>query len=317
MTPTYEQLWQAGEKLADAKRMQSAKVKFDAILSLDMAPDDRALALYNTGAFYLEHLGDGIQARHFYEATVNHYEENPQLKSDFGVRKFLGWAYENLMILSLSYQEYDDWAEKLRAVSPEEGILQGQVPVIHEKQEAGMPWSDMMRMISGSCYNRNDPANDPGKYGFGAGVLQLLLENRKRLRLSREDWSTALYEYGALMQKMSMVSLRAMEVQENIDAHECKFYIDNARSRVDEYLATNQPNEVIQKLSTSTDELLGMLQADLDANSQPWQPAEPGRDQGPLPITQSPKAFLVFSCLFSVAIFLSALFIGGKIAGWW
>ena len=317
MTPSYEQIWQAGEKLADAKRMQSAKVKYDAVLSLDLAPDDRALALYNTGAFYLEHLGDGIQARHFYEATVNHYEENPQLKSDFGVRKFLGWAYENLMILSLSYQEYDDWAEKLRVVSPEEGILQGQVPVIHEKQEAGMPWSDMMRMISGSYYNRNDPANDPGKYGFGAGVLQLLLENRKRLRLSREDWSTALYEYGALMQKMSMVSLRAMEVQENIDAHECKFYIDNARSRVNEYLASNQPNDVIQKLSTSTDELLDMLQADRDANSQPWQPAEPEQEYVPLPLTRGAKPFNIVSCLLTLALLGILVFTIGKIFGWW
>jgi hypothetical protein len=262
-------------------------------------------------------MGEGIQAKDFFEATVNYYEEHPQLKSDFGVRKFLAWAYENLMILSLSFQEYEDWAEKLRSVSPEEGILKGQVPLIHENQEAGMPWSDMMRMISGGYYNRNDPANDPGKYGFGAGVLQLLLENRKRLRLSREDWSTALYEYGALMQKLGMISLRAMEVQGHIDPHECRFFLENGRVRVDEYLAANQPNDVIQKLSTSMDELLGMMSGESGPGFQTWQPAEPEPEDAARPLMQRPKAAFTFTCLATLAIFVGAWFIAGKFAGWW
>jgi hypothetical protein len=301
------QFWEVCEQLANAKRMQSAKMKYEELLDMDLDVEARALAIYNTGVFYLNNLGNGIQARQLFKDVVNFYEENPHLKVNSNVGKYLAWAYENLMLLSLSYDEYDDWAEHLRAVSPEEDILKGQVPIIREKQEAGMPWSDMMIMISSGYYDRNDPAQDPGKYGFGAGTLQLLLENRKRLRLSGEDWATALYEYGALMIKLNMESTRAMEVQGFIYPQECRFYLENGRDRLDEFLASNQPNDAIQKLSKSLVEMLEM-------SSQGGQGLAPV--ETPYPVAQKG---LPLSCVFVFAIPIAILFVFylGRWLHWW
>ncbi len=114
----------------------------------------------------------------------------------------------------------------------------------------------MMRMIASSYYRRNDPAADAGLYGRAAGIYQLLLENRRSLRLNREEWSEVLYEYGALMQKLNMVATRAMEQSGSSDPAECRFFLEQARSRIDEFVAANTPNDAIASLSESTDKML-------------------------------------------------------------
>lgn len=263
------------DDLALEGRTSSAKASFDKALSMDgelaLPPAERALLLYNTGVFYLDKLADGVRARSLLASTVDHFREHPEVESDPRVGNLLPFAYEDLMLLSLSFDEYDQWADELRRARPDEGILAGQVPVVHKQRDEGMPWSDTMRMIASGYYRRNDPAADKGLYGRAAGIYQLLLENRRSLRLNREEWSEVLYEYGALMQKLNMVATRAMEQSGNIDPAECRFFLEQARSRIDEFVAANTPNDAIKFLSESIDESLKVAAQPNRGQSAPYR----------------------------------------------
>lgn len=303
------------EDQARAGRVRSAKTKFDKAMGMDgneaLPPAERALVLYNTAVFYLDHVADGVQARAMSNAAVGHFRQHAELQSDPTVGDLLPFAYENLMLLSLSFDEYDQWADELRRVRPDEGILVDQVPVIHKQRDEGMPWSDMMRMIASSYYRRNDPAADAGLYGRAAGVYQLLLENRRTLRLNREQWSEVLYEYGALMQKLTMVATRAMEQSGRVDPEECRFFLEQARRRIDEFTAANPPNDAVKSLSDSTDKLLAM-------SSQ--QEQESGAHRAPSrPIdleTLTPRQF-ASSCLPPLVIAGIVTLVIGKLLGLW
>ncbi len=43
------------------------------------------------------------------------------------------------MLLSLSYDEYDQWADRLRRLQPDSEILVVQFPRAHELRERGQP----------------------------------------------------------------------------------------------------------------------------------------------------------------------------------
>lgn len=314
MNQRFMDLWKNGDQLLTGRRAKSAKANFDEILLLDLTIIERTMALYNIAVYYMDELGNGMVAKQYLEEAITNYDANPELLTNEKTGYLFGWALENLMGLALSFDEYDQWADRLRVVSTNEGILLGQVPVIHEAMEAGKPWSEVMVMLASAYYNRNDPAQDAGKYGRAAGIFDLLLENRKRLRVSRDHWVYALYEYGALMQKLSMLSVRAMEVQGSVDYEECRFYLINAKQRLDEFLATNQPTDALQILAKNLDELLEMSN---QTPSVSWQPIMPTNQYTPMPLTPGSRPFNLLSCLLNLVILGALFFFAGKLFNWW
>ncbi len=133
-------LWQ---DQARAGRVWSAKNKYDKAMGMDgneaLPPAERALVLYNTAVFYLDNVSDGVKTRDMLGEVVGHFGRHPELEGDATVGDLLPFAYENLMLVSLSFDEYDKWADELRRARPDEGILAGQVPVVHEQRDGGMP----------------------------------------------------------------------------------------------------------------------------------------------------------------------------------
>ncbi len=292
------------EGQAKGGRIASAKGLFDQLLDLDLPPAERALTIYDSAVFNWDYLGNGTEARDLFNRTLEHFAEYPEARTDARVANLTAYAFENQMLLSLSFDEYDKWADELRRIRPDEGILQGQLPTAHQQRDEGQPWSAVMRMIASSYYRRNDPASDPGLYGRGAGVYQLLLENRRTLRLNREEWSEVLYEYGALMHKMTMVATRAMEQQGRVYSGECRFYAELARSRIDEFVLANPPNDGIKSLSRNTDELLAISSdndrapADLTADS-----ASPARVVGGRQLAGSCLLRLILAVIIALLIY--------------
>lgn len=313
MNPRLLELLETVEKLAEAGRVQSARGISDGVLIMELDPEARALALYDLAVFSWDYLADGLKARELFDQVIQHYQAHPELKADARAGKFLAYACENRMLLSLSYDEYDEWAGELRPLSPDEAILQGQVPVVHETRNAGMPWSDILQMIARSHYDRNDPKLDAGMYGRAAGTYQLLLENRRTLRLNREDWSRVLYEYGALMEKLSMVSTRAMEEAGHVYPDEFRFYLDLARTRIDEFVQSNQPTDTITFISNSVNEMLEMA----SQGERGLAPMEVPHPAGVHPLPDPGRPRLVMSCLTTLIVIGIFAFVVGKSLGWW
>ena len=192
-------------QLIEQGRLRDAVESCQAIRRQSSEPFLQVAACFEAGVLYWTQIGNGVEARrHFQEA----YELTQQVvyANPLAVRPAPG-ACENMMILSLSYEEYRRWADRLRRLSPREAILAQQRPRIHEMQEAGHPWSQAMEWIA-SGYYHPDPARDPGQPACAAWIFHLMLEHRKELRLDRRKHWTAAASYAALEDVAALCHVR-------------------------------------------------------------------------------------------------------------
>ncbi len=220
-------------------------------------PIGRLLAAYNLGGAFWASIGDGVNARKFYKIAVEEAENIGLTKVRELLPSIVANACENLMHLSLTYEEYFEWSEKLRKLDPTDDVLRGMVPHIREAQEKGIQWAQTLESIACECYNRNDPSLDRGEYARAVSTYELILRNRKNMRLPREAWSRIIYEYGALAIKVADDAFRKMErSQQTLSISEFVFVAQNARPFVDEYLAANQPDDKIKFLQEHLDRFL-------------------------------------------------------------
>lgn len=69
----------------------------------------RSLAAYNLGALYWGEIGDGVRARPLFEETIRLCQRTEAARD----KRLAANAAENLMHLSLSFEECEIWAEYL------------------------------------------------------------------------------------------------------------------------------------------------------------------------------------------------------------
>lgn len=238
--------------LSARRRFRSALKMLEQTRDMSNKPGVSLICTYNLGTIHWSELGNGLAARDCFMEAVNIARSGHLPIEDDTVRILLANSCENLMLLSLSYGEYEDWSSQLWELQPNNDILRGQVPIFRKAHDEGHPWSDMLQSIAVSYYNRNDPATDPGRYGCGASTWHLFLSNRKMLRVNREEWSNAIYEYGALIMRVASDAMLQMEKSlEGVDTDECLFIVDTAVKLVDEYLIANPYDERIKKLQSN------------------------------------------------------------------
>jgi hypothetical protein len=256
-------------ELRDRKQFRSAMqlLEQQPLKFADTNPGYAVLCAYNLGAMQWADVGDGVAARDSFQIAVNIIRSGRLPMTDDTVQTLLANSCENLMLMSLSYEEYGEWCRQLQALQPKNNILLGQVPFVKKAQEEGTPWYEMLQSIAMTYYNRNDPKNDPGRYGCGASTWRILLANRKMLRVKREDWGTAVYEHGALTMRMVSDAIIAMEKDPvNYKPDECLFIIDKAIEFADEYLVTDANDERITKLLSNFSEFCEAVRSEQPLN---------------------------------------------------
>ena len=237
-------------KMLDEKRPFEAKGLFESLLPHLDAPAERGIISYNLGALTRSSLGDGLQARNFFQQAV------PALKADSGntpeAREMQANAFENLMLLSLSYEEYESWAVQLRAIRLDEPILLDQYPTVEGFKQRGLPWSDVLGMIACSYYSRDPGRVDPGLYGEAAATYHLILANRRALRLKREEWAQAIVEYTALCIRLGNDTLNsASRYYPLLNPRPYLPIGAAAKAFIKEYLLSNPTDRAILKMQDS------------------------------------------------------------------
>ncbi len=238
--------------LHDTKRFRSALNELQRTHDTSRNPENLLLITYNMGAIHWWELGNGQRARELFLETVRIIRGEQLQSDDEIVKTILANNYENLMLLSLSYEEYESWSQQLRKIQPDNHIFLDQVPVFLNAQEEGHPWSDMLQDIARSYYNRSDANSDRGYYGCGASIWHLLLTNRKVLRVGRENWKDAVFEFGALALRITSDAKIAMERStQGYDPSECLFIIDPAIQFVEEYLSVDPNDKQLEELKTT------------------------------------------------------------------
>jgi tetratricopeptide (TPR) repeat protein len=196
MTKELQRLLTQAFRMVDQKRSFEAKGIFEILLPYLDSPAQKAVLLYQLGALGRSSLGDGIEARRLFQEVVKISKVDSGRTAE--VHEVHADASENLMLLSLSYDDYESWAAELRAIRPHEPILLDQYPQFERFKEEGRPWSDILHMIACSYYSRDPGRVDPGLYGEAAATYHVILENRRTLRIRREDWAQDIAEHTAL-----------------------------------------------------------------------------------------------------------------------
>ena len=212
-------------------------------------PLDKVFTAYNLGVIFWATIGNGENARKFFKLSVENAEEFGVNKVQKVLPSMVANACENLMHLSLTYDEHFEWVEKLRKLDSTDDVLRGLVPKIQEMQQRGIPWSHVLELLANNVYNREDPKLDRGEYARAVSTYHLILLNRKSMRLPREDWSRIIYEYGTLALRVSsdMANLLQHSRQPKIIA-EFLFVVQDAKPFVDEFLAANPSDKNAQFL---------------------------------------------------------------------
>ena len=238
------------EQLVDAKRPLAAIQMLEPIPAKVSDPATRGMVLYNLGCLYRSSVGNGVRGRSCFIEVCEQAARAPVLHDT--IRTLWSNACENLMLLSLSYDEYVRWAAELRRLHPSADILRGQVPQIIALRDRGLPWSHAMATMAEGYYSRSDPQHDVGMYGDAASLFHLLLTHRKELRLGWEDWKRAVNEYGRLCLRLGAdTALAAEKKNPMIVPREFVPIVADALPTVEEYLNANPKDAAIGEMRDS------------------------------------------------------------------
>jgi hypothetical protein len=266
-------LLEDGRSLLDQRRLTLAAKAFEEARSLARIPYRRALATYYLGLVYWVGFGDGVAARREFLASVSDFERHGYVKRPDLLSEHAG-AVENGMLCALSFEEFEELAAKLRALKPAEPILAGLVPLVREARERGEPWSDQLFLIASGYYNK-DRKLDVGRYGEAKSTYHLLLANRRALRLRREDWRIAVFEYCAVAMGLSQNCLKASlgDAFQN-SPEEFLPILTDALPLVDEYLAAHPGDEETKRQRDQIAEIVATLREGWAESSKPTPPRE-------------------------------------------
>lgn len=241
-------LFEDAESFADRRRLLPAVQALEEARRLTQIPLRRTWASYNLGAIHWHLLGNGLAARSEFLACIaefdaHGYGQHPKL------RFMHANALENAMLCSLSFDEFENLAAQLHALTPGVPILTGLVPEVREARERGDSWSELLFSLAANYYNRNDPKQDVGRYGEAKSTYHLILAHRRELRVSREDWRMALLEYCALSMRMAGDCMMARGGDS--DSHSPEEFLPiltEAIPLADEYLTLNSGDDDLKKV---------------------------------------------------------------------
>jgi len=249
MTMTMASALDAVNMLIKQRRIRSAIDTLRELHDGTLQPESQALTAFQCAVVYWSEAGDGESARAMFNAACR-LCNSPQLSQSTPAQRIRANCCENMMLLSLSETEYQLWVDELTKLQPQNPILRDHPPKFRKWLDEGKPWVDVMQSLAATFYNRNDPARDRGLYGCAASLWQLVLKNRKSLRLTRDDWRTAVYEHAVLAMRMAQHAGQEMERQTRMPAriHEFIFIAEAAEPFVEEFLAANPSDPMILEL---------------------------------------------------------------------
>ena len=214
------------------------------------------MANYSLGEIHWHKLGNGVSARSCYQACIDDFEKHGYGQSP-DLRTVHANSLEKAMLCALSFDEFEDLAGRLRAISPRAPILSGLLPEVRTGRERGESWTRRLFALAASNYNRTDPRRDAHHYGEAKSAYQLMLANRPSLRVTREDWRMAIYEnsFLALQLTNDCIAARGGDDDRN-SPDEFLPILTETIPMVDEYLRFNPGDEDLVKVRANMERIV-------------------------------------------------------------
>lgn len=160
----------------------------------------KILCFYTLVETYTMSTCEGELGRLWGGAVLDYLDKHPQIIPEL---PFLRDVMEDMYVklcdimsmLALSYDEYMTYMERVKNVRPWTELQAGQVKLIQSMKEEGHAWHTNIMLLMGR-YIGNDFGQSPSNSN-AAALGQLMLQNRRRLRLPRTVLDTLLQNYPA------------------------------------------------------------------------------------------------------------------------
>jgi hypothetical protein len=235
------------EGLMDARRLHSAL----SLLTVGAARwGGLSLLSYNLGALHYCFLGDGDHARELFQVALA-----APMTPDPSEARTRAAAAENLMLLSLSYDEYERWAEELKRLQPQNPILSGHRPTVLQAQESGHAW---WVVLGGNALMHHNP-RDPRavrRSSEAAATWQLLVTHRKELRVDPVEARRAVICYASELIDHACECGKAMEAAGWDDPSEFSFVLHPVQAALRDLLTKDPGDADARGLAGVVDKLL-------------------------------------------------------------
>lgn len=192
--PEITSLLESAQRASSAGRVRTASVTYQT--ALDDYPEHSLQLNFNIGCVCEQLLADGIQARKAYQAAVDSKAGRMPIHGFPPVYIVEANTLENLMLLSLSFDEYEDWAARLERFNSQVKILHVQRAWVRKMYKRGLPW---WRVLDRFCVNYSDltdSSSDAGQYSKAAATYGLILAHRQVFRVPRVEFHQRVLRYG-------------------------------------------------------------------------------------------------------------------------
>jgi len=236
-------------------RIRTAKLLFQRILPI--YPQHGVFLHYNLGCVYRSCIGNGTKARQHFQQALEAPAPPDVLPGSPIINTIRANAIENLMLLSLSFDEFFTWVERLARLQPENPILTKHRADIEARHQQGVSWIEMMKQQAYSYFSA-DPSQDAGLYAEAAATLELLLTNRDSLRVPRTEQRFAVISYAGLIMKTCVK--HGMTAERTLggvsDPEELRFIAEEALPLIRQYTESNTGDEKARECVEAIDHFL-------------------------------------------------------------
>jgi len=243
-------------------------------------PQFKILCLHTVVEVCHYHVGDGEASRAWCFALLDWVDKNRGVITDIpSLREVMEDMYikqcEIIADAALSYEEYFEYMEKIKSIRPHTALQSSQVELIRSMQDEGQPWSANMLLLAVRYAGANgDTGQFNTMYGSAASLYGLMLQNRRKLRLSRTDLKMSVTNYSASIGNLvTQADSYYKNTPGRLDPNEYLFMIDKAVRLINEskrdIMEPDAGEEEIGYLTEQREALLDMSPLSIAVTSPP------------------------------------------------
>ncbi len=166
-------------------------------------PQFKILCLHTVVEICHYYACDGEASRAWCSSLLDWMDKNPDVITKMpSLREVMEDMYikecEIKADAAISYEEYFETMERIRLFRSHTDLQRGQIDLIKSMQAEGQAWSTNMLLLAVRYAGANDNISQSNTmYSSAAALYGLLLQNRRKLRLSRTDLKLAMVNYSA------------------------------------------------------------------------------------------------------------------------
>ena len=180
-------------RLYDDHRVREAMVFFRKTANETGMPQNKINCLNTLMKLYMFDAGDGDAARETARELLDIMDSDMSIITGYPMYRpmmetIYAYACDIFATHALSYEEFDEYMEKMKVIGPHSGEHVKRIQSIQTRKENGQSWT--ANMVLRASYKPGENFRDGA-----AALCSLILKHRRELRLRLEDFSNVVKNY--------------------------------------------------------------------------------------------------------------------------